>query len=48
MGREKLMSKPIVVVKNVVKSYRKGREAVEVLHGLDLEIDDGEFSLKWA
>jgi len=38
------MSKPIVAVRNVVKSYRKGREAVEVLHGLDLEIAQGEFS----
>src|SRR6056297_2346169 len=38
------MSKPIVTVRNVVKSYRKGREAVEVLHGLDLEIAQGEFS----
>src|SRR6056297_375339 len=38
------MSKPIVAVSNVVKSYRKGREAVEVLHGLDLEIAAGDFS----
>lgn len=38
------MNKPIVTVTNVVKSYRKGREAVEVLHGLDLEIAQGEFS----
>ncbi|MBL36798.1 MAG: ABC transporter ATP-binding protein [Xanthomonadales bacterium] len=38
------MNKPIVTVRNVVKSYRKGREAVEVLHGLDLEIAQGEFS----
>jgi len=42
--QEKQMSKPIVTVRNVVKSYRKGREAVEVLHGLDLEIAQGEFS----
>jgi len=42
--QEKQMSKPIVAVRNVVKSYRKGREAVEVLHGLDLEIAQGEFS----
>jgi len=38
------MSEAIVTVRNVVKSYRKGREAVEVLHGLDLEIRRGEFS----
>jgi len=34
---------PVVRVANVVKHYRKGREAVEVLHGLSLEIGSGEF-----
>lgn len=38
------MNQPIVMVRDVVKSYRKGRETVEVLHGLDLEIANGEFS----
>lgn len=38
------MNQPIVAVSNVVKSYRKGREAVEVLHGLDLRVAEGEFT----
>jgi len=33
----------IVRVRDLVKQYRKGREAVEVLHGLSLEIARGEF-----
>ena len=37
------MNEPIVRVDNVVKQYRKGREVVEVLHGLSLEIGRGEF-----
>ena len=37
------MSEPIVRVRNVVKAYRKGRERVEVLHGLDLDARAGEF-----
>ena len=37
------MSEAIVRADNVVKRYRKGREAVEVLHGLGLEIERGEF-----
>ncbi|MGO9361401.1 MAG: ABC transporter ATP-binding protein [Xanthobacteraceae bacterium] len=28
---------------DVVKRYRRGRESVEVLHGLDLDIAEGEF-----
>ena len=32
-----------VSLKHVVKSYRRGREKVEVLHALDLEIPEGEF-----
>lgn len=28
---------------DVVKRYRRGRESVEVLHGLHLDIDEGEF-----
>jgi|SRR6185437_10557951 len=32
-----------VSLQQVVKSYRRGREKVEVLHGLNLEIPDGEF-----
>ena len=37
------MTKTIVRVENVVKRYRKGREAVEVLHGLSLDVGGGEF-----
>jgi putative ABC transport system ATP-binding protein len=32
-----------VSLRNVVKSYRRGREKVEVLHGLNLDIPEGEF-----
>src|ERR1700759_2674134 len=34
---------PAVSLKHVVKSYKRGREKVEVLHGLDLDIPEGEF-----
>ena len=33
----------IVSLNNVEKSFTKGREIVEVLHGIDLEIDEGDF-----
>jgi putative ABC transport system ATP-binding protein len=32
-----------ISLRNVAKSYRRGKEAVPVLHGLDLEIPEGEF-----
>ena len=32
-----------VSLRNVIKNYRRGKEAVEVLHGLNLEIPQGEF-----
>ena len=32
-----------ISLRHVVKHYRRGKEAVEVLHGLDLEIPAGEF-----
>jgi putative ABC transport system ATP-binding protein len=32
-----------VSLRNVVKQYRRGKESVEVLHGLNLEIPQGEF-----
>jgi putative ABC transport system ATP-binding protein len=32
-----------VSLRNVVKHYRRGKESVEVLHGLNLEIPQGEF-----
>jgi len=33
----------IVSMKNVVKRYTRGRQRVEVLHGVDLEAEAGEF-----
>jgi len=33
----------LVSVKNVVKRYTRGKQKVEVLHGLNLEIEAGEF-----
>ena len=33
----------VVVLKDVVKRYRRGKHEVEVLHGLDLTIEQGEF-----
>src|SRR3569833_2060210 len=32
-----------VSLRQVVKNYRRGKESVEVLHGLNLEIPEGEF-----
>jgi putative ABC transport system ATP-binding protein len=37
------MSDVIVDLDQVVKTFRKGREKVEVLHGLNLQIQRGEF-----
>jgi putative ABC transport system ATP-binding protein len=34
---------PLVSLKGVVKRYRRGRQSIEVLHNLDLEIQPGEF-----
>jgi putative ABC transport system ATP-binding protein len=34
---------PLVSVNKVVKRYRRGKQVVEVLHNLDLEIPAGEF-----
>jgi putative ABC transport system ATP-binding protein len=34
---------PLVSLKGVAKSYRRGRQTVEVLHNLDLSIEAGEF-----
>jgi len=34
---------PLISVKGVVKSYKRGRQTVEVLHNLDLEVQAGEF-----
>lgn len=37
------MSQATATVSNVVKTYRKAKEKVEVLHGLDLEVPEGDF-----
>jgi putative ABC transport system ATP-binding protein len=34
---------PLISLKGVVKSYRRGRQTVEVLHNLDLDVQAGEF-----
>ncbi|HUN73970.1 MAG TPA: ABC transporter ATP-binding protein [Steroidobacteraceae bacterium] len=33
----------VVSIKNVVKRYTRGKQQVEVLHGLNLEVEGGEF-----
>ena len=33
----------VVSLKNVVKRYMRGKQRVEVLHALDLEVQSGEF-----
>ncbi|MGH8219012.1 MAG: ATP-binding cassette domain-containing protein, partial [Steroidobacteraceae bacterium] len=33
----------VVSLKNVVKRYTRGKQQVEVLHGLNLEVQSGEF-----
>ncbi|HEY1753332.1 MAG TPA: ABC transporter ATP-binding protein [Caulobacteraceae bacterium] len=37
------MAEPLVNLRSVVKRYRRGREVVEVLHSIDLEVQAGEF-----
>jgi putative ABC transport system ATP-binding protein len=34
---------PVVSLKNVVKRYTRGKQQVEVLHGLNLDVEAGEF-----
>ncbi|HLK23067.1 MAG TPA: ABC transporter ATP-binding protein [Caulobacteraceae bacterium] len=34
---------PVVSLRHVIKRYRRGRQAIEVLHNLDLEVEAGEF-----
>jgi putative ABC transport system ATP-binding protein len=33
----------VVSLKHVIKRYRRGRQVIEVLHNLDLEVESGEF-----
>jgi putative ABC transport system ATP-binding protein len=37
------MTAAIVSIQNVVKSYTRGKQTVEVLHSLNLEVPEGEF-----
>ncbi|WP_042357188.1 ABC transporter ATP-binding protein [Bacillus rubiinfantis] len=37
------MSKPIIVIKNMTKTYKLGGETVHALNDISLEIDKGEF-----
>lgn len=37
------MSEPMVEVRNVTKVYERGKQQIEVLHGLTLEIPRGDF-----
>jgi putative ABC transport system ATP-binding protein len=37
------LSEQLVTVRDLHKSYTKGRERVEVLHGLDLDVAQGDF-----
>ena len=34
---------PLVSLKNVIKTYTRGKQRVEVLHSLNLEVEAGEF-----
>src|SRR6266436_6329354 len=37
------MSESMVQVRNVTKVYQRGKQKIEVLHGLDLDIPKGDF-----
>ena len=36
------MATPLVAIRGLTKAYTRGHETVEVLHGIDLEIADGD------
>ena len=33
----------LVSIRNLTKTYQRGPEKVEVLHGIDLDIEEGDF-----
>ncbi len=33
----------LVTIRNLTKAYQRGQEKVEVLHGIDLDIPEGDF-----
>ncbi len=37
------MSEPLVQIRHLTKNYTRGKQAVEVLHGIDLDIPRGDF-----
>ncbi|MDR2451331.1 MAG: MacB family efflux pump subunit [Candidatus Accumulibacter sp.] len=43
MAAQSTRAAPLIALCGVTKTYRNGELAVEVLHGLDLTIDEGEF-----
>ena len=36
------MSKQVLLLRDIKKSYRQGKESLHVLNGIDLEIKEGE------
>jgi len=37
------MAKPLVEIRGLTKAYTRGKQRVEVLHGIDLDIPEGDF-----
>ena len=37
------MSQDMIQIRNVTKSYERGKQKVEVLHGLSLDVPKGDF-----
>ncbi len=42
-GNLELDGRPLIAVRGVTKIYRRGSEIIEVLHGVDLDIERGDF-----
>ena len=38
-----MSSTPIVEIRGLTKAYRRGKQSIEVLHGIDLDIPEGDF-----
>jgi putative ABC transport system ATP-binding protein len=37
------LGRPLIAVRGLTKTYRRGSESIEVLHGVDLDIERGDF-----
>ena len=37
------MATPLVEIRGLTKAYARGKQRVEVLHGIDLDIPEGDF-----